>query len=127
MVFLGRMSPRFNSISNLLIKAQEKAIRQIAPGVRAAEIDLSARNYLAKHNLAEYFIHGLGHGIGREVHEQPWLSQNSKTELSEGMVVTVEPAVYIPRWGGIRIEDMVLVTSRGHQVLSSLARAVVKK
>ncbi|MEA3560566.1 MAG: aminopeptidase P family protein, partial [Candidatus Omnitrophota bacterium] len=127
MAFLGKISKRFETIYNLLITAQGEAINRITPGVKACEIDSAARGYLARHGLAKYFIHGLGHGVGREVHEQPWISGNNKTELTQGMIITVEPAVYIPGWGGIRIEDMVLVTSQGHEVLSSLSRAIVER
>ncbi|MEA3328424.1 MAG: aminopeptidase P family protein [Candidatus Omnitrophota bacterium] len=127
MVFLGRMTQRFEAIYNLVITAQDKAINRIAPGVKACEIDGTARRYLAKHGLAKYFIHSLGHGVGREVHEQPQISKSSKTELTKGMVITIEPGVYIPGWGGIRIEDMVLVTSQGHEVLSSLSKTIVKR
>jgi Xaa-Pro aminopeptidase len=127
MAFLGRISQRFKSIYNLLIKAQEKAISRIAPGVKACEVDRAARRYLNRYGLGKYFIHGLGHGVGREVHEGPWIFENNKAELKKGMVVTVEPAVYIPKWGGIRIEDMILVTSRGHEVLSKLSRKIVRR
>lgn len=124
MVFLGKMSPRFRKIYNLLMGAQHRAIRKIAPGVRACDVDRAARSYLGKHGLAKYFVHGLGHGVGRAVHERPIISQNNTATLKKGMVLTVEPGVYIPKWGGIRIEDMVLVTNRGCELLSNLSRSI---
>jgi Xaa-Pro aminopeptidase len=77
---------------------------------------------IAKAGWGKNFGHGLGHGIGLEIHEGPRISRNSKVVLKAGMVVTVEPGVYLPGWGGIRIEDDVLVTRTGHEVLSSLPR-----
>ena len=83
-----------------------------------AEIDGVARNYLAKNGLAKYFGHALGHGVGLDIHESPRLAQTNPAVLKEGMVITVEPAVYIPNRFGVRIEDMVLVTPQGCEVLS---------
>ena len=118
MVFLGKMSSRFRKIYKILIEAQNRAIRKIAPGVRACDVDKAARSYLKKHGLAKYFVHGLGHGVGRAVYERPVVSQHNTAQLKKGMVLTVEPGVYISKWGGIRIEDMVLVTHRGCKFLS---------
>jgi Xaa-Pro aminopeptidase len=83
-----------------------------------ADVDCAARNYLAENGLAEYFGHALGHGVGLEIHESPRIAQNNSAVLKEGMVITVEPAVYLPEKFGIRIEDMALVTKKGCKVLS---------
>lgn len=116
--FLGRI-PRFvRRVYDIVYEAQRRAIREIRPGAAVAQADRAARNYLAKHKLAKYFGHALGHGVGLEIHESPRLSKDSPSKFREGMIVTVEPAVYIPRAFGIRIEDMVLVTRNGCEVLS---------
>ena len=118
MFFLGRI-PRLVSDMNAKVKsAQLQAITKIRAGVRASDVDHEARNYLAKNHLTKYFGHSLGHGVGLEIHEDPRLSSVNTGVLQENVVVTVEPAVYIPSKFGIRIEDMVLVTRTGCEVLS---------
>ncbi len=118
MFFLGRMAPLVRQVNAHVKESQRRAILRIKAGVAVAEVDKEARHYLAKQRLAKYFGHALGHGVGLEVHESPRLSQKSSAILKEGMVVTVEPAVYVPEQFGIRIEDMVLVTKNGCEILS---------
>jgi Xaa-Pro aminopeptidase len=116
--FLGRI-PRFiQEVYLSVAAAQRKAMDVIMPGASVRDVDCAARNYLAKMKLARYFTHVLGHGVGLEIHECPRLSQKSSSILREGMIITIEPAVYIPNKFGIRIEDMVLVTKKGCEVLS---------
>jgi Xaa-Pro aminopeptidase len=118
-----------------VLEAQEAAINAIRPGVKAKDVDAAARAVLAgakvrsdpKLKLVDHFTHGLGHGIGLEIHEAPRLRPNSEDVLEAGMVVTIEPGVYIPGWGGVRIEDDVLVTRGGCKVLSSLSRELPAK
>lgn len=117
--FLGRIPSALNKIYGIIKAAQEKAIKAIRPGIRAAKVDSIAREYIKKRGFGRYFGHSLGHGIGREVHEAPSLSAESKAILRPGMVFTVEPAVYMPGLGGIRIEDMVFVTNNAAEVLSA--------
>ena len=117
--FLGKISPRVREMYEIVHAAQHKAIDQIKPGILARDVDYQARNYLEKHGIAKYFGHSLGHGVGLEIHEDPRLSSKSLTPLAERMVCTVEPAVYFPNEFGIRIEDMILVTQKGCEVLSS--------
>ena len=118
MVFLGKI-PRFVREANDFVRrAQELAIQHIRPGRRASEVDHQARKYLHKNRLGKFFGHSLGHGVGLEIHENPRISKKSSTILHPGMIFTVEPAVYIPNEFGIRIEDMVLVTQQGCEVLS---------
>jgi Xaa-Pro aminopeptidase len=116
--FSGKISQQFRHIYQKVLYAQKHALSKIRPGVIASTIDAAARDYLEENGLGKYFTHGLGHGIGMEVHERPYISSRSKARLEPGMVFTVEPGVYIPGRGGIRIEDMVLVTASGCEVLT---------
>ncbi len=118
MFFFGRIPPLMRQVHDLVRAAQQNAVGEIKAGARIADVDGAARNFLAKQRLAKYFGHALGHGVGLEVHEAPRLSQENSAVLKEGMIITVEPAVYIPRKFGVRIEDMVLVQKNGCEVLS---------
>ena len=118
MFFLGKISALVRKVYDAVYEAQRGAIAGIKAGVSAAEIDGLARNYLKKQRLAKYFGHALGHGVGLEVHESPGLAHNNPSILKEGMIITVEPGVYIPGKFGIRIEDMVLVKKRNCEILS---------
>jgi Xaa-Pro aminopeptidase len=122
MVVTGTISPKLEKLHRVVLQAQHRAIEAIRPGVSGAAVDAAAREVIAQAGFGKNFGHGLGHGIGLEIHEGPRVSQNSKAELKPGMVVTVEPGIYLPGWGGIRIEDDVLVTRTGHEVLTSLSR-----
>jgi len=118
MFFLGKIPDLVRRVNDHVWTAQRAAIKVIKPGLPVEKVDQVARNSLAKHRLAKYFGHALGHGVGLDIHENPRLSQNNPAQLREGMIITIEPAVYIPNKFGIRIEDMVLVTSKGCEVLS---------
>jgi len=128
---LGNFPRRFKTIYRAVLSAQRQAIRAIRPGVQASLIDGAARDYLEKRGYGSYFGHSLGHGVGLEVHERPVIGPRSTDILKEGMVFTVEPGVYIPGWGGIRIEDTVLVTENGCEILTKypkdLELMVIKK
>lgn len=115
----GKSSKKFEKIYGVVLEAQERAIRMIRPGAACNAIDSVARDYIAESGYGKYFDHGLGHGFGLNIHELPRFSQLSTQLLEPGMVVTVEPGIYIPGWGGIRIEDDVLVTRDGYEVLSA--------
>ncbi len=109
---------KYKKIYQVVRKAQRAAIEKIRPGVRCSSIDSAARKVIARAGLGDYFIHRTGHGVGLDVHELPWVEENSKQVLRAGMVLTVEPGVYIPGFGGMRIEDMVLVTKKGGEILT---------
>ncbi len=105
-----RTGANFLDVFAAVQEAQQAAAAALLHGVAAKDVDAAARKVLTAHNLNDYFNHGLGHGIGLEVHEAPAIRQNSEAVLEAGMIVTLEPGVYIPGWGGVRIEDMYLVT-----------------
>jgi len=109
---------KYKKIYQVVREAQRAAIEKIRPGVKCSSIDSAARKAIARAGLGNYFIHRTGHGIGLDVHELPGVEENSKQALKAGMVLTVEPGVYIPGFGGMRIEDMVLVTKKGYEVLT---------
>lgn len=121
-LLLGKVAQRTAKLYRAVLDAQLAGIAAIAPGVRASDVDRAARAVLEKAGLAKHFVHGLGHGLGIEVHEGPRVSASSADILVPGMVVTVEPGVYLPGETGIRIEDDVLVTETGHRVLSRLKK-----
>lgn len=118
----AKIPPKLHRIYGVVLKAQIKAIAAIRPGVSAHEVDAVARGIIADAGFGRYFGHGLGHGIGLEIHEGPRLAKNQHKPLKPGNVVTVEPGIYLPGFGGVRIEDDVLVTRRGHEVLTSVAK-----
>jgi Xaa-Pro aminopeptidase len=110
----------------LVLEAQEHAERLLRPGMTGREADSLARERIAAAGYGHAFTHSLGHGIGLEVHEPPWLSQlRGKDELSPGMVFSVEPGVYLPGWGGVRIEDLVVLEAEGARVLSRSPKNLV--
>ena len=109
---------KFRTVYETVLTAQQAAIAAIKPGKTCEEIDAIARNIIAKAGFGKHFGHGLGHAIGLQVHENPRLTPGDKTVLKAGMVVTVEPGIYLKGWGGVRIEDDVLVTKTGCEVLS---------
>lgn len=118
MFFLGKIPHQIKEIYNFVEQAQHLAIKNIKPGQKIRFIDQQARNFLRQNKLGKFFVHSLGHGIGLEVHEDPVISSSTSCTLKEGMIFTVEPGVYLPGRFGIRIEDMVLVTAKGCEVLS---------
>jgi len=117
--FLGRIPLSLRKAYDIVLGAQQEAIKKIRAGIRASSIDKAARNFIDSNRLGQYFGHALGHGVGLEVHEAPTISSKNNEIIKEGMVFTVEPAVYIPRKFGLRIEDMVLVKQNGCEVLSA--------
>lgn len=121
-VFLGKAPRRISGLYQAVLDAHAAAKAAIRPGVRAGEVDAAARNVLKRAGLARYFIHSTGHGLGLEVHEMPRLGKGDESILKEGMVVTVEPGVYVEGVGGIRIEDDVVVTAKGAVNLTTTPR-----
>jgi Xaa-Pro dipeptidase len=122
--YKNKVSENFRNHLEQVIEAQEEAIDMISAGVEAWEVDNAARRVLGKYGLAKFFIHGLGHGVGVDIHEEPYLRPGAKTVLEKGMIVTVEPGIYLPGLYGIRVEDMILVTSSGARVLTRLPKTL---
>jgi Xaa-Pro aminopeptidase len=118
-VLLGHADAKQRKIYSIVYQAQRKGIAAIETGKAAKAVDQAAREFIKKKGFGPNFGHGLGHGIGVQVHESPILNPRSSDILKENMVVTIEPGIYISKWGGVRIEDDVLVTSNGPEVLTS--------
>ncbi len=119
---IGSVSAKKRGIYGIVKEAQRRAIEAVRPGMAASELDSIAREYIAEKGYGRYFGHGTGHGIGLEVHEPPYIAPGSGDVLEEGMVFTVEPGIYVPGLGGVRIEDVVLVTSAGRRVLTKTGK-----
>jgi Xaa-Pro aminopeptidase len=113
---------KLEEVYGVVLRAQEAAIRAVRPGAKGHEVDAAARAVIAAAGYGDHFGHGLGHGLGLQVHEAPALRPNSEAVLQPGMIVTVEPGVYLAGWGGVRIEDDVLVTEDGCEVLTHVPR-----
>ena len=120
MIIHGRPPAKLKKVYQTVLKAQLAAIKAIRPGVLCRDVDRVARAVIEKAGYGKQFTHSLGHGIGLDIHEGPRLGGNVPTELKPGMIVTVEPGIYLPGWGGVRIEDDVLVTRKGHEVMTSV-------
>ena len=123
-VFIGRIPPKIAEIYDVTLRAQRAGIERIRAGVACRNVDAAARAVIEADGFGKEFVHSLGHGIGLVVHESPGLSRTETCRLRSGMVVTVEPGIYLPQIGGVRIEDDVLVTRQGGRRLSSLPRDI---
>ena len=123
-VATGELDPRDRAVYDVVLQAQEAALEAVRPGPTGREVDAVARAIIDSAGHAEHFGHGLGHGVGMEVHEGPRLAKTGKDPLAAGNVVTVEPGVYVPGAVGVRIEDLVVVTADGHEVLTGISKAL---
>ena len=117
-VFLGKAPRKAAKIYGAVLEAQLAAEEVIRTGIECSQVDAAARQVLARHGYDSYFTHSTGHGLGREVHEMPRVAAKQQTPLPERAVITVEPGVYIPGYGGVRIEDVVVVRKHGAEVLT---------
>jgi Xaa-Pro aminopeptidase len=125
-VHVGRVGRLERSWYQAVLEAQMAGIAAVRPGVTAGEIDEAARSVLRKAKLDRYFTHSTGHGVGLEIHEPPRLGKGQTERLEPGMVITIEPGIYVPEKGGIRIEDMVVVTEGGAEVLTSVTKELIE-
>jgi Xaa-Pro aminopeptidase len=125
-VFLGTPKPRERNAYHAVLEAQETAVEAVEAGVRCAEVDEAARSILRREGLGEAFSHSTGHGVGLEIHEPPRIGSGQKSRLQAGMVVTIEPGIYLAGKFGIRIEDMVAVTREGRKILTPAPKALIE-
>ena len=125
-VHIGRANREERGWYSAVLEAQLAAIAAVKAGVTAGAVDEAARSVLRKANLGRYFTHSTGHGVGLEIHEPPRLGREQQEELQPGMVITIEPGVYIPERGGVRIEDMVLVTNSGCEILTPVDKQLIE-
>jgi len=124
-IFIGEVDKKSEEIYNIVLEAQIKSIKAIKPGLNSTELDSIARTIISDYGYGEEFGHGLGHGLGIEVHEMPAVKKTDNTELKKNMVITIEPGIYIPGLGGVRIEDMVLVTDGGCEILTKCSKELI--
>lgn len=122
---VGQLDQRQRRIYAVVLEAHDRAIAAVRPGISCKELDAVARTYISDQGFGEFFGHGLGHGVGLEIHEKPTLSPRSEAVLDAGMVVTIEPGIYIPDWGGVRIEDTVVVTDTGCRLLTGVPKELI--
>jgi Xaa-Pro aminopeptidase len=125
-VYLGVPGTEERNAYHAVLEAQEAAVAKVNPGASCGEVDEAARSILRREGLADAFTHSTGHGVGMEIHEAPRIASGQKTRLAPGMVVTIEPGIYLPGKFGIRIEDMLVVTRTGSQVLTPAPKALIE-
>jgi Xaa-Pro aminopeptidase len=125
-VVVGRASPEQREVYEVVREANARAIAGIRPGMTGADADRLAREYIADRGFGAEFGHGLGHGLGLDTHEGPRLSRTADAPLREGVVVTIEPGIYRAGWGGVRIEDDILLMPLGARVLTTYRRELIE-
>ena len=116
--FINKVNSRLKTIYNIVLEAQLEAISFVKPGLKTIALDNIARKIISQKGYGDYFTHSLGHGFGLEIHEDPLINNRHNIELKPKMTITIEPGIYLPGYGGVRIEDMVLVTDTGYEVLT---------
>jgi Xaa-Pro aminopeptidase len=124
-IAVGDPEAKLKEIYDIVLEAQKRGVAGIKPGMSGKEADALTRDYITEKGYGEYFGHSTGHGIGLEVHEGPALSLKSDLVLEPGMVVTVEPGIYIPGLGGVRIEDDTVITSKGNETLTHSEKELI--
>lgn len=125
-LMLGKATKEYKDVYETVKEAQKRAVEAVKPGMKASEIDAAARSYITEKGYGDFFIHRTGHGIGMEVHEEPYISDISKTVLQPGMVFSIEPGIYLPGKFGVRIEDLVMVTENGVEVLNKYTKELIE-
>lgn len=124
-LYYGTPTPRFKEIHDIVLEANQAVIAQVKPGMRCCDVDTIARDIIKKYGYGDYFGHSLGHSVGLEIHEMPAFGQNCTTVLEPGMVLTDEPGIYISGQVGVRIEDLLVITETGCEVLSHTPHEII--
>ncbi|MFA9397662.1 MAG: M24 family metallopeptidase [Clostridiaceae bacterium] len=124
-VAVSSISEKMIEVYNIVLTAQERALKEIKPDIKASYLDSIARDYIKEKGYGDYFGHGLGHGVGREIHEEPRISPKGDKILKSGMIITDEPGIYLNGKFGVRIEDLILVTDDGYEVLSKSPKDLI--
>ncbi|NPA13129.1 MAG: aminopeptidase P family protein [Aquificae bacterium] len=125
-IFVGKVSQKLKDIYNIVKEAHLSAVEKVKEGVPVKEVDQTARDIIARYGYGDYFIHSTGHGVGIEIHEPPRVSKHSEEVLTENCVITVEPGIYIPSVGGVRLENVVVAKKRGGQILTKTPLDIVE-
>ncbi|SNR86648.1 Xaa-Pro aminopeptidase [Anaerovirgula multivorans] len=123
---VGEANDKQKKIYSIVLKAQKTALESVKTGITGKELDTIAREIIEKEGYGQYFGHGLGHGVGMEIHELPHVNTMGDVAMEPGMVITIEPGVYLPDFGGVRIEDLVVVTESGYKVLSKTPKELIE-
>ncbi len=123
-LFTAKIPPKLQKVYGVVLMAQQRAIEAIRPGALCSEVDAAARGIIEKAGFGRFFGHGLGHGVGLNIHESPRLAPGQDTPLRPGMIITVEPGIYLPKQLGVRLEDDILVTKDGYEVLTSVEKNI---
>jgi Xaa-Pro aminopeptidase len=121
-VHAGPAGAKFRRVYRAVLEAQLAAVDAVRDGATTKSVDRAARRVLHAYDLDEHFTHSTGHGLGLEIHERPRIGKTDKTRLATGMAITIEPGVYLEGWGGIRIEDTVVVTEQGCEILTPTSK-----
>ena len=125
-VVMGKATEEQKKIYTTVLQAQQKAIETVKPNIAIKQIDLAARDSISSAGYGEYFIHRTGHGLGLDIHETPSIHQNNEEPLLEGYVFTIEPGIYVPKVGGVRIEDDILVTAKGSHIFTTFTKDLIE-
>ena len=125
-IHMGPPPKKIRDMYRAVLEAQLAGIAAVRPGTTAGKVDAATRRVLQQHNLHREFVHSTGHGLGLEIHEMPRVGKKDKTRLEEGMAITIEPGVYVEGLAGIRIEDTVLVTRNGCEVLTPTSKDFIQ-
>lgn len=123
---VGKASQEQRRIYEIVLEAQNASLEMVKPGVRCADVDLAGRQIIEAAGFGPQFGHGTGHGVGLEIHESPRVAASSQAVLAPGMIITIEPGIYIPDFGGVRIEDLVVVTETGYRLLSASPKQLIE-
>lgn len=122
---LGEPDAKQKEVYDIVLQAQKKGVEAVKPGIKCSELDQIVRDYITEKGYGENFLHSLGHGVGLDIHEWPTVSSKCDIVLEPGMVITIEPGIYLPGWGGVRIEDTVIVTEDGCEIITKIPKYFV--